>query len=340
MIFFDCKLHGKDSKICIYEEKTAIESKDDKTEFMFIHIKSLLVKNGDSYLLKIKSEDTSVICEFKSMHVRDLVKSVILSSINTVENMKKSAITCNLDYCDILKNLKNIIGASQFCKTVNMHESLFFQRNTDFTSENLPMALSQPIIDVFVSMNCSFEQFINQLKDSYFYSIKNKKNSVDRLISDRIRHFDTELDYATRINTYSLLNSSTVQYENTEVRANKGKEVEFNPIYIETNENDVSYSDNYVFTVNKPILNLNVLDEKEGIYFEFDPSDFEAARDMCKLIYINQTQNPRKDDLNDEAIKFTESFKNIIEGKYGKDALEYITTLLPTYYFADNLNGM
>lgn len=324
---------GIESKLQIFEDRIAVANNTGSSTFLFLNIKSLHVKNAEAYLLKIKTESSAVVCEFTSMHVRDLVKSIILSSINVAENVNKNIISSSLNYKDIFKNLKGIVSNSHLLSSIDKHEPLFFQRNSEVTPENFPTALNQTLIDIFVSMNCTIEQFFNLLMSSYFYNIKNPKNVIDRFLSDKLRGFSTSMDYATRINTASFLNSCSLEEITTNAKKNKSKEVEFEPIYMYgMPEEDLQLDGNFEFRPGPLLAKLDVTDQEESPYFDFNVADLEAARDLCKIVYKNSQQKVPSSQIIDDAAKFSENFINIIEGKYDKEALRYIEKLVPSFY--------
>lgn len=358
MIFFRCLAHGAESKLEIHEDKIALfventnalsnKPVNNSISLCYTSIKSLHVKNNENFMLKIKTEDDSFIIEFSSMHVRDLVKSMILSSISIAEGINKSIISANNEYKNIFRNLKGIISNSSLFSLVNRHEQLFFQKNNQAMVSNYPAELNQTLVDIFVEMNCSIEQFFNLLINSYFYDIKNTKNSVDRLLSDKIRKFSIGMDYATRINTASLLGLAEQKEVSTEARNTRSKAVEFAPVYVYSNVKEnketvntkqinlgtiSSFLDDNLSSFNNNLtVDLKVTDQKEIPYFEFNSSDFESARDLCKIVFKNSLKKNESGQLADEAMKFSDDFLNIIEGKYGKEALNYIRKLVPRFY--------
>lgn len=329
MLTFDCRVDGSSSRLEVLEDRILVKREQGTVECMYADIRSLHVKNGESFLLKIKLESSSLILEFASMHVRDLVKSMVLSTIRSLESMDKSIISSNIEYRNLFGSLRNILTSSQFFKSMSRHDALFFQNGRDMALDNLPNALNQALVDVFVSMNCSAEQFFNLLMSSYFYDIRNPRNSIDRLLADKLRGFNPGMDYATRINTFSLLSMATAGCESIGTRKTKSKQVEFEPLYF-FEPTESQYTNEYKFQVSGLSANLTPVDEEEVQACDFNGADFETARGLCKVVYKSQDSQ-----IVEEARRFTESFRNMVEGKYGEDALKYVERILPTFYIRD-----
>lgn len=322
MISICCGLDGQNVKIEIHEERLVIIANTTKI-INFCQVKAVSVKNIEKFLLKVKLDDSFAIFEFENLHLRDLIKSIFLDKIKTAENIIKNSISSNIEYSKSFKHMKSVINDKQFASSVNMHDSVYFQKSVhEITPENFFKILNQPLVDVFITMNCTITQFFNLLISSYFYDIKNQKNGFDRLISLRLREFGSGMDYATRINSHSLLNmaeSSEIQLEHKVV---KSKTVEFEPLYPFESKNK-EYSNSYKFEFKDLVADLEIEVQKEDLAFVFDPSDFETARDLCKLTF----RAP-----NEESMKFSEDFTNILAGKYGKDGLKYGSRLIPSFY--------
>lgn len=328
-------------KLRIYESELSIL---DKT-ISFTSIKSVHVKNEGGYYLKVKTGDPtpSIVLEFGTVHIRDMAKNIILDRVRMAEDIAKKIVESNIDYRRILKNIKGVIKSPEsLVKHIDRHESLYFQKEMSFSPESFFSSMSQPLMDVFIKMNCSIEQFYNLLTNSYFFDIKNQKNSLDRLLSESLRAESSHsyagstavgLDYPTRINSYSLLNLVETVDCPSAIKHSKSKQIEFEPECsllstpvatgrcINTGGHDV------IFETGELSAELPVLDQHGTPFVTFDESDFEAARDLCKLVHASDNK-----DLIGEAIKFSETLKNLVEGKYGKEALGYVERLLPVFY--------
>lgn len=327
MIHLNCIADNHEARLFVYDDRLEIKNETNQI-IHYTSIKSLHVKNEEKYLLKIKSENFGIILEFQTMHIRDFVKTIILSAMSTVEAINKNVISANSEFKNLLTGLKGTLNNSQVLKSIDKHESLYLQKNNHPGPADAPMALNQSLVDVFIEMNCSIEQFYNLLLSSYFYDIKNQKNSIDRLLSDRSRNFSSKIDYATRINTYSILNCSNIDNSILKEKQNRQKPVEFHP-YFHQDKTDILESTEGAYVLcSKPLTAVVELeDEADASHFEFDPADFVVARDMCKIVYNNTDK-----EIIEEATKFSASFLNLIEGKYGKQALKYVGALVPTFY--------
>lgn len=322
MFSIECTIDNLEAKIEIHEEKLIIKSKNDKPIF-FNDVKSVNVKNLEKFLLKIKIDDASFIFEFENMHLRDLVKGIILDRIQLAESIPKTFISSNVDYNRAFRNVKTVVGESQFIKTVDIHPSLYFQKSIqEITLENFYRSLNQPLVDVFITMNCTISQFFNLLVSSYFYDAKNQKNAFDRLLLLRLRDFGSSMDYASRINSYSLLNMAESSEYFPEQKTVQSKPIDFEPIY-PFHPSKKEYSNSYDFKVKELIADFAVEIQNEEPQFIFDQSDFETAKELCKLMFIS---------YDEKIAKFSDDFTNLIVGKYGKEAFNYVSRLIPTFY--------
>lgn len=333
------KLENRDIFIEIMEKMLRIKEGNVIKDYSFTSIKSLHVKNAESFLLKLKLEDSSLVFEFPSLHIRDLAKSLLVNAIAPLENIQKAILDSNIDTKLMHSNLKSILNNTQFFKYTKSNADLYLQKSSsDIYSPNFLNIFTQPMIDIFISMNCSLNQFYNLVISSYFYDIKNSKNSIDRLLSERVREVGSEptestrsmapdVDYATRINSYGLMSLSMVENQTCEVKEHKNKSIEFEPIYPFESKQEQEENGNYEFKLEELECNFDVSAEKEEAILEIDSKDFELARDFCKLAYQNDDE-----ELSKEAVTFSSNFKEMVEGKYGMDALKYIERLLPTFY--------
>lgn len=329
MLVFDCKTDGHSSRLDVLEDRIIVRGERGALECMYSDMKSLHVKNADQFFLKIKLGGSSLVLEFRSMHVRDLVKSMVLSTMRSIESMDKSIMASNIEYRNLFGSLKSILTNSQFFKSMSKHEALFLQNGKAMSMESIPAAINQTLVDIFVAMNCSAEQFFNLLMSSYFYDIKNPRNSIDRLLADKLRGFNPDMDYATRINTFSLLSMASAGSGNVETKKSRSKQAEFEPLYF-LEPIKVPYTNEYEFGMSSLSASLEVVDEEETQSLDLNSADFETARGLCKMVYKS-----RDTQLIEEAQKFTVGFRSMVERKYGKDALEYCERIFPTFYILE-----
>ncbi|ELA41952.1 uncharacterized protein VICG_00969 [Vittaforma corneae ATCC 50505] len=169
------------TKLLIYEDRLAILNKI----VLFTSVKSVHVKNEGGCFLKLKIDGPlpSIVLEFGTVHIRDMVKNIILDRVKTTENIAKKAVESNIDCKKILKNIQEIVkNPESLVKYTDKYVSLYFQKEMSFSPEAFFSSMNQPLMDVFIKMNCSIEQFYNLLTNSYFFDIKNQKNSLDRLV--------------------------------------------------------------------------------------------------------------------------------------------------------------
>lgn len=226
------------------------------------NIKSLHTKNNGVYLLTIAELSTHIL-KFKSVHVRDLVKNIILK-----------------------------------CKSADM--------------EDLRIFIQYPIlIRVFEELDVSQTQFLNYYRSSFFYSIKNEKNSIDRLLGKNV---GLSCDnFASRINIASTLSMQGQKDIDVVPKPFSEKVVDFEPIYLKTTcvernkINDFDFKD-FCCEIN---CDVKLLAEAPKYRPEFSRDDLEALRDIRR--------GGKKDAETVGAIK----------AKYKKEELAILKRLMP-----------
>lgn len=351
-------LNCRNTKLEIHENRLVMFNRN----VYFSEIISLHTKNDENsslFLLKIKLDD-SVVLEFASMYLRDLIKNIILDRMKILDELKGKVLECNPDFKKAFKSVKGILDENSFVKmytkgtynTMILNLFSWSKKTEEITNENFFRIFNQTLLEIFISMNCSVEQFYNLLTTSYFYNIKNAKNTLDRLLNENIReknlkmidshkdesqktstNLEYSLNYATRINSYSLLNlPESVEY-NVDVKPRISKPVEFEPEcpYLDADSaaekiqkaQRSSLKAHVLFGMNGLKAELDITNQQDTCNIPFEKSDFEAAKELCKLAFLNQ---------NEEIFKFSSRFVQLIEGKYGKDALKYVERLIPDFY--------
>lgn len=203
----------------------------DDVSIKYKNIKSLHTKNEGAYLLTI-AELSMHILKFKSVHMRDLIKSIILK-----------------------------------CKSADMEElGIFIQ---------LPI-----LIKVFEELDVSQTQFMNYYRSSFFYSIKNEKNSIDRLLGKNVG-FSCD-NFASRINIASTLYIQSQRDIDVVQKPFSEKIVDFEPIYLKTTYverkkiNDFDFKD-FCREIN---CDVTLLVEAPKYRPGFCREDLEALRDI------------------------------------------------------------
>ncbi|KAI5179873.1 hypothetical protein PAEPH01_2714, partial [Pancytospora epiphaga] len=66
--------------------------------------------------------------------------------------------------------------------------------------------------------------------------------------------------------------------------------------------------------------------------FQYDPKDFELARDICKIAY----QQKHDASILNEAMEFSTTFKEMILGQYGEESMNYVERLIPSFYISSD----
>eukprot|EP00866_Antonospora_locustae_P000236 jgi/Antlo1/236/1907 len=226
------------------------------------NIKSLQTKNEGAYLLTIAELSTRTL-KFKSVHMRDLVKNIILKS-----------------------------------KSTDMDELGIF---TQF-----PI-----LIKVFEELDVSQTQFLNYYRSSFFYSIKNEKNSIDRLLGKNVG-FSCD-NFASRINIASTLCIQSQRDINVAQKPFSEKIVDFEPIYLKTmcvegkKVNDFDFKD-FCCEIS---CDVTLLVEAPKYRPDFSREDLETLRD------IRRNGNESAEILN------------AIKAKYNQNELEILKRLIP-----------
>lgn len=344
----------------------------------FTAIKSLHIKNTDVFLLKLRLQESALILEFDTLNTRDLAKALVLRALVSPEAAQKAVLDGNLEAKALHSSLKALLGSAV---PLPRATGMYMQRATaDIFSKDFLGALTQPLVDTFISMNCSLNQFYNLFTTTYFYDIKNAKGSMDRLISENIRtdrSLDSsyglagmedlitdkdecaggsrrrtdalsggtrgvDLDYATRINNYSLMALGRIGNPSGEAREVKKKPVEFGPAVPFLHDDQCSAPDERVRVQDEGVcvrggaadvfrlsplhcsFEPGLLPEKR--LFNFEAKDFELARDLCRVVHSGE--HP----VEAEARSFSAEFREMVLGQYGPEALQFVERLLPTFY--------
>lgn len=214
----------------------AIEA--DGVSIKYRNIKSLHTKNEGAYLLTIAELSTRVL-KFKSVHMRDLIKNIILK-----------------------------------CKSADMEElGIFIQ---------FPI-----LIKVFEELDVSQTQFLNYYRSSFFYSIKNEKNSIDRLLGKNVGFLCD--NFASRINIASTLYIQSQRDIDVAPKPFSERIVDFEPIYLKTTcvegkqINDFDFKD-FCCDIS---CDVTLLVEEPKSRPDFSREDLEALRDMRRSGNVN-----------------------------------------------------
>lgn len=353
MLTIPARFDGRDIQLQILENRLCVADASTARTYDFTAIKSLHVKNADTFLLKLRLDDTALVFEFPSLNTRDLAKAILLNSIVPAENIQKAVLESNLEAKRLQNSIKAIVANSGKEDRLNAGKilashlpedsSLYTQRGcADIYSSNFIAALTQPLVDTFLAMNCSVNQFYNLIRSTYFYDIKNPKNSVDRLIGKNIRKWKAagadeepggepplgkEMDFALRINSYSLMALEEAGSGPGERRDAKRRPVEFEPVYpFERHAAAPAAASGYRLKVAPLHCGFPVSVRREQPVFSFNSKDFELARDLCRMVHAKDPA------LAAEALSFAAGFKEMIKGRYGDEAMEYVEWLVPTFY--------
>ncbi|KAL6121197.1 hypothetical protein NUSPORA_01922 [Nucleospora cyclopteri] len=349
MVLFSCIFLNK--KSCIQINNTGILINNDH-QFDFTDFKSIHVKNdNEKFLIKLKfavKHDFSAILQFSSVSVRDLIKTLLLSAIQNIKT-----ITDEEKYKSLVANkifeqsiIERFVEKTTILKEDEDEQSLFLKA----------MRCNQQLVNAFCKLDISINQFFNLYSNSYFFNSKNKKNALDRIlmVEKYSRTNDTlrKKEHADRINFISNMQSiEPVKEKEIQIIH---KAVDFEPI----NSGLLGISGEDHSNSNKRPLEMNSISDSEAvgtifkgltkinidltgkpkriipnqIRLEFDKSDFEVARDLSKLFYKSRNTEDYK-VIEEKCVEFTATFRNMVEGKYGKEACKFVERIFPTFYY-------
>lgn len=300
-------------------------------------IRSLHVKSSDGFFLKLKLAEDAVVLGFDTHHSRDITKSIILSFMKTEQDVTKRILESDPGTRAVFNSLKQHVSPSRF-----------WSINKDRVKQMLPIVRQQPsrevdvdedafvssldpvLLKIFGQMNCSVNQFYNLLKQSYFHDIKNPRNSLDRMISSAIRGHEAKQDFASRINSHSMLALRPVEDAEIRPSTKEGKKVEFFPIYPFSEEAPDRPKREFRFE-RRPLkcdvsLETVPMVEKKA----FEKKDLVWIRDLSRIVYKAMKEGDR--EFLGEAAEITRKFVETVEKKYGGGSAAYLRRILPTYF--------
>lgn len=328
--------HGnRNTQLIILNRKFYIE--DSKVTYQeFINIRSLHVKNTNVFLIKIRLDPADpIIIEFENMNLRDLTKAILYSKITSPEDLQKAVLEKSDEAQNIFETV-NKSSSGDFIRSKLWNQIYAFNRGicvqqqfNDIYSPIFVSAITQPIIELFISLNCPINQFYNLFVNSYFYDIKNEKTSLDRLITERLRGFSSDINYASRINSYGILTAGELGNAAGESKKTNKKVVNYEPnlLFNENNKQKVREGDSCEIKINKLTCDFAPKIIPAKILFNCDIKELKTARDMCRLVQMNDTA------FVEDALKFSDELKQLIEKEYGEDGLVYLERLFPRFYF-------
>lgn len=369
MLKIPALMDGRSIEVQVSDDALALVDKKETRQIKFADVSAAHVKNDTLFLLKLRLPNDAVILQFPAMGARDLTKALVLSGIAPFEDVRKAALESSVEAKALYTSLKRAGMKDLAERAVTPFESdsaLYTQRiRQDIWSKDFLGALTQPLVDAFLSMGCTLRQFYNIFVTTYFYNIANPRVSLDRLLAERIRAGqqtntivakrildgqaaadgasgvqgtasteDCPLDYATRINSYGLMAVGVSSAKLDLPRETRKKDTNFEPI--------VPYMvDPATEQAPEPVRNTGLgirIDNELHCEFEpkvvgeqklptFCPKDFELARDICRVVYASGDK-----EITRNATEISNNFKEMILGQYGNTALQYAERLLPSFY--------
>lgn len=300
-------------------------------------IRSVHVKNSEGYLLRLKLTEGEAVFSFDTHHCRDVIKSILLSYVKSEQEVLTRILECEPATRTMFNNVKQHVPASKFWEAnrdkIRQMSCVVRQqgsREMDVEDRDVGGMLNPTLLKVFGQMNCSVAQFYNLLRQSYFSNIKNERNSVDRMISSVIRGYDAKQDFASRINSQSMMTLRTMERVEIPQSVKEGRKIEFLPIYpFETRGRSRTRRE---FEFSRGPLRCEIELQTEAVVDKtrFERRELEWIRDVSRVVYRTAQEEDRL--FVDEIRSVTERFVEGIRKKYGDRKVEYVRRIIPTHF--------
>lgn len=305
-------------------------------EVLLDDIRSLHVKSSEGYLLRLKLLEDSVVFEFESHHSRDVTKSILLSFMKSEQEILKRILDSDPTTRAVFNNLKQHMDASRFWEInrdkIRQLSSLVRQqpsREIDMEDKDFVSMLTPTLLKIFGQMNCSLTQFYNLMSQSYFCNIKNQKNSLDRMISTVVRDHEARQDFATRINSYSILALKPIESVEPQTSTKTGKRIEFLPVYPFEEAMTERLRRVYRFEQRPLVCSLELEIEPMVDRTVFDKKDLGWIRDLSRVVFKAAREGNK--EFLEEAREVTRDFLEKMRKKHGSK-VESLKRILPTYF--------
>lgn len=331
-----------DTRVRIKGDTSTVGAQNSRNDLVIrdiplIEIRSLHVKNNEGFFLKLKLSEETIVLRFKTLHSRDIIKSIILSFMKTDQDIAKKILESDPAMRVLFNNIKQWISPSKFW-SINrdkMKQMVAIVRQQpskemEIDEKSFISSLDPVLLNIFEQMNCSMNQFYNLLRQSYFCNPKNEKNSLDRMVSSAVRSHEVKQDFASRINTHSILALKPIEDVKIDPSTKEGKKVEFLPIYPFEEEKAERPRRRFMFE-KKPLrceveLEITPMVEKKI----FEKKDLSWIRDLSKVVY--KSMKEKDGEFLKEVDGITKRFLDGMEKKYGKGCGAYLRRILPTYF--------
>ena len=303
----------------------------DTLFFHYSEVRSLHLKNTETYLMKIRTDSSAVVLGFRRIQDRDLAKALIQRRIIPPDTAVKRLRECSPEADALFESIasvsSNIQGKKELLEKAGTGGGLYAQQPTaDMLTGNILDSFTQTTLDVFLATDYSLNQFCNLLAASYFYDVKNKCGPLDRLISEAIRGYSSEVDYATRINSYSVMMQENKEFaaEERVVKRKKADVVAPCPVQL---QGKVAPKGE---VVGMRILPLECSFEPRApagtAAPAVDPKSLEFARDLCWMAYRGDHE------AVEAAPKYGASLVKMIKKELGEEGVAYVARLDPRFY--------
>ncbi|TBT98401.1 hypothetical protein CWI39_2447p0010 [Hamiltosporidium magnivora] len=295
----------------------------------FTSIKSLHTKDStDFYCLKISS-DVSYTLKFTNLHIRDFFKNLIMMNVINEKKIKSDILKsgCKGEYEIVSKYFGEDTYWQMRGKMVNEYLQNYKSENNVGSVVSM-LADNEILYSCYVKMNVTLNQFNNIYKQSYFFDVRNDKNSVDRIISEILAQ--NEMNFSSRLNSKSVMEIGDVHELVVEEKNLEEKIVDFEPIYPFNDEstsieNQISNEFSFPKTVNlKCNLNLKIDEDKPKV--SLDSKEHKELIEMCRVAFFwGENQ-----EIRSKIIEISDEFIKRVKEKYGTE--KYFVSLIPKNY--------
>jgi hypothetical protein len=332
-------LNGQSVYLEVTNTKLLVKTEVETRTIPLSDIRSLHVKSNEERLLKITLPEDSLVLEFENYHTRDVAKSVLLASIKTEQEVLKRILESDSSIRALYNNVKLHLSPQAFW-TANKHRVKQLSpmvrqqpaKEINMDTKDFISMLPPALLKIFSEMNCSITQFYNLLNQSFFLNARNEQNSVDRMICDALRNYAVRQDYATRINSYSMLALRPIEEAHPTGIPRQSRAVEFEPVYPFEHTETKRARRKFVFEIAPLTCNLRVEEVASRERITFEKKDLVWIRDLSRVVYKSLREG--ESEVAKEAKDITARFCKDIGEKYGEGSIAYIRRLVPTFFIS------
>ncbi|ORD93745.1 hypothetical protein ECANGB1_1608 [Enterospora canceri] len=300
-----CKLQNTVTLLRISDESIVVNNSS-------IEYSTILSVHSKSTLLKIKQNSSEIILEFTSTNTADLVKLIINSKISQIIRVTQN------EYPIITGTYINreLIPENSRCKIA--------YRNTESDKDAFITRIvsNQFVFSTLVALDKTCNQVYNIFNTSNWINSKNTSNEFDRIIDTEIKA-QFQLNNTSRINRIGFTEVGGVRSEATLKTGSRRVAYKLDgDAFYSSNQPSLEQTSHFSpFTISIPVEPETVI--CCGRSPQFDKTDFQAAAEFTKLVH-----NSDHTDILQAANQFETDLIKMITGKYGSDAMEYVSGIV------------